>query len=279
MATNVGFEYQRAEEEYREASTPAEKLSALNKMLRLAPKHKSSEKLQASIKERIAKLKNSIDKQKKSKGSGFSLIVKKEGAAQICLVGKTNSGKSTLLKLLTSANVEIADYEFTTKKPEFGIMDYKGVKLQIVEIPAIVKNFENTVLGPTYLAILSQADLIVLLFNNPKDKSFLDNELKNINTKRLIYNKQEKKKLAKEIWDKLKIIKIYTKQPGKEKDFPPIALLKGTTVRGLAEKVHKDFVKLFRFARITGKSAKFNCQSVGLDHILADDDVVELHMK
>jgi uncharacterized protein len=279
MATNVGFEYQRAEEEYREAGTPSEKLKALNKMLRLVPKHKSSERLQASIKERIAKLKGSIERQKKAKGSGFSLSVKKEGAAQICLVGKTNSGKSTLLKSLTGANVEIAGYEFTTKKPEFGIIDYMGVKLQIVEIPAVVENFENTVLGPTYLAILKQADLIIMLFNSPEDKSFLDNELKDVETKRLIYNKQDEKKLAKEIWKKLDIIKVYTKQPGKEKDLPPIALPRGTTVRELAGRVHKDFIKMFRFARITGRSAKFQGQSVGLDHRLADNDVVELHMQ
>ena len=44
-------------------------------------------------------------------------------------------------------------------------------------------------------------------------------------------------------------------------------------------KMNKDFLKKFRFARIFGKSAKFNGQSVGLDHTLEDEDTVELHMK
>ncbi len=143
MATNVGFSYQRAEEEYRSASTSEEKLKCLQKMLREVPKHKSSEALQKQIKERIAKLKGFMDKQKKASKGGYSLAVKKEGSAQIVLIGMTNSGKSTLLHELTGARVEIADYKFTTKKPEIGIFDYKGVKLQIVEIPAIVKNFDS----------------------------------------------------------------------------------------------------------------------------------------
>ena len=60
MATNPGFDFQRAEEAYRDANGPAEQLLALQKMLKTAPKHKSSEKLNASIKERIAKLKANI---------------------------------------------------------------------------------------------------------------------------------------------------------------------------------------------------------------------------
>tara|TARA_Y100000310_G_C20666869_1_gene808033 strand:- start:869 stop:1708 length:840 start_codon:yes stop_codon:yes gene_type:complete len=279
MATNAGFDYQKAEEDYRAAGTPEERLKYLQKMLRLVPKHKSSEKLQASIKERISKLKTNIERQKQSKGSGFSLSVKKEGAAQICLVGKTNSGKSTLLKELTGANVEIAGYEFTTKKPEIGTMDYQGVKMQIVEIPAIVKNFENSVLGPTCMSIMQQADLLVMLFDSPNDKAFLDKELKDIYSRRMIYNAQEGSVLMKAIWKKLGLIKVYTKQPGKEKDYPPIALEKGSSVRNVAQKVHKDFLKGFKFAKITGKSAKFKDQTVGLDHVLADDDVVELHME
>ena len=213
MATNVGFEYQKAEEEYRDANTFEEKLKSLQKMLKVVPKHKSSENLQASIKERISKLKLIIDNQKKARGAGFSLSVKKEGAAQVCIIGKTNSGKSTLLKKLTGANVEIAEYSFTTKKPEKGIMDYEGIKIQIVEIPAIVKSFNETSLGPTYMAILNQSDLVIMMFDSPEDKAFLDLELKNVKTPKIIYNDQEKKSFSKHLWERLHMIKIHTKQP------------------------------------------------------------------
>lgn len=279
MATNAGFDFQKSEEEYRDADGPSEKLKALQKMLRTAPKHKSSGKLLASIKERISKLKATIDKQSKAGGRGYSPTIKKEGAAQICLVGKTNSGKSKLLNDLTGTNVEVADYEFTTKKPEIGVMDYHGVKIQVVEIPAIVEGFEESVMGPTYIGILNQADLMVFLFRDVKDKGFLDKELSEVGTNRAIYNDQDVENFKDELWSKLGIIKVYTKQPGREKDYPPVAFARGSTLRDVAKKVHKDFLKSFKYARIYGKSAKFEGQTVGLDHVLADDDVVELHMK
>ncbi len=279
MATNPGYEYQQAEVEYREADTPESKLQALQKMLRTAPKHKSSGNLLASIKDRIVKARGIIERQKKAKGSGYSFKIKKEGAAQICIAGKTNSGKSRLLNELTGANAEVADYEFTTQIPEVGIMDYHGLKIQVIEIPAVVKNFYGTVMGPTYLGILKQSDLIVLLFKTPDEKNFLDKELKDVATDVLIYNDENKKEFADKIWGKLGLVKVYTKQPRKKKDFPPMAFKKGSTVRDVANKVHKDFFKSFKYARIFGKSAKFEWQKVGLEHVLQDDDVVELHIK
>ncbi|HLC72889.1 MAG TPA: GTPase [Candidatus Nanoarchaeia archaeon] len=277
MATNATLQYQLAEQSYFRAVTNEEKLVALQKMLQTCPKHKASENMQKNIKERISKLKLELQKEKRVKktSTGYTLAVKKEGAAQIVLVGTTNSGKSTLLKELTKAQVEIAPYPFTTKRPEIGILDHYGVKLQIVEIPALVENFAATENGKTYLSIIRQADLIILLFNTVAEKHLLDKELHNIPGDRLIYNHQ--KNLSEEIWRRLPLIKVYTKQPGKKRDHPPIAMPKGSTVETLASHVHKNFIQRFRFARVWG-SSKFPGQTVGLSYILADDDVVELHV-
>ncbi len=277
MATNASLEYQLAEQAYFRAVTNEEKLTALQKMLQTCPKHKASENMQKNLKERISKLKAEIQKEKQTRKSsaGYNLAVKKEGAAQIVLVGTTNSGKSTLLKHLTNAQVEIAPYPFTTKKPEIGILDYHGVKLQIVEMPAIVNHYKDTEHGKTYLSIIRQADLIILLFNTAAEKLLLDKELHDIPGERLIYNHQHN--LSDEIWKRLPLIKVYTKQPGKKHDYPPIALQKGSTIETLAAQVHKDFVKRFRFARIWG-SSKFQGQMVGLQYPLHDDDVVEFHL-
>ena len=277
MPTNVTPQYQKAEEAYQEANTPAEKLQALKVMLQLCPKHKGAEKLQQFIKEKIAKTKTLIDKEKKAKKTGHSLSIKREGAAQIALVGTTNSGKSTLLKQLTKADVLIADYPFTTKQPEIGTLDYKGVKLQLIEVPAITKDFTETDMGPTLLSIIKHVDLVVLLFNTPEEKKLLDKELQDIKLPKLVYNNQED--FPDQLWQRLGLIKVYTKQPGKERDYPPMAFPKGVSVKDLAQRVHKDFVKQFKFARVYGTSAKFQGQRVGLTHKLQDEDVVELHME
>lgn len=276
MPVNPTVQYQKAEQEYLEANTPEEQLTALQKMLSLCPKHKGTEKLQKQIKTKIAKLKDSIKKSAK-KGSYQKVSIKKEGAAIICIVGTTNSGKSTLLNKLTNANAKIADYPFTTKKPIQGILDYKGIKLQIVEIPAIVESFQSTELGPSLLAIIKQSNLIILTFNTPEEKKLLDKELAGINVRKIIYN--EEQNFEEKIWNSLDIIKVYTKQPGKPRDYPPVALKKGATIQDLAEIVHKDFVKNFKYARVTGKSVKFENMRCGLDHILSDEDTVEFHTK
>ena len=279
MPINASFEYGVAEQEYLKAQTNEEKLKALQKMLATAPKHKSAESLNAHIKSKISKLRAQMERERSLKrgGSGAQIAVKKEGAAQVVIVGPTNVGKSTLLKRLTHAQVEIASYPFTTKKPEIGILDYEGVKLQIVEIPAIVPNFAQTEWGPSLLAIIRQSDLMILMFNTSQEKSVLDKELNNIKVPQLIYHDQEN--LAEEIWKRLPIIKVYTKQPGKKHDYPPVDMKKGSTIHDLAEKVHKDFVKNFKYAKIWGPSAKFEGQVQGLAHVLKDNDIVEFHTK
>ncbi len=192
------------------------------------------------------------------------------------LVGPTNSGKSTLLNMLTGAHAEVADYPFTTTMPEMGVMDYHGIKIQVVEIPAIVPDFSSTKMGPTFLSLIKQADLVVLLFKTPDEKALLDKELSDIAVGKMIYNHQEN--FPDLLWGKLQLVKVYTKQPGKKKEDRPLALRKGATVRDVAEIVHKDFLERFRFARIYGRNVKFDGQTVGLDYLLKDDDVVELHL-
>ena len=76
----------------------------------------------------------------------------------------------------------------------------------------------------------------------------------------------------------MNIIRVYTKEPGKEASKDPMVLKKNSTIKDAAEKIRKDFAKRFRFARIWGESAKFSGQRVGLEHRLEDQDVIELHI-
>ncbi|MDY7030389.1 MAG: GTPase [Thermodesulfobacteriota bacterium] len=76
----------------------------------------------------------------------------------------------------------------------------------------------------------------------------------------------------------LNIIRVYTKAPGKAEDRnAPFILKRGRTVQDLAERVHKDFAKKLKYARIWG-SEKYSGQMVQKDHVLRDGDIIELHI-
>jgi len=84
--------------------------------------------------------------------------------------------------------------------------------------------------------------------------------------------------LLKEIFRLSDIIRVYTKAPGKEPNREaPFVLARESTLEDLASKIHKDFVSNLKFAKIWGK-AVFDGQMVQKDHILIDEDVVELHL-
>ncbi|MBI2672135.1 TGS domain-containing protein [Candidatus Woesearchaeota archaeon] len=278
MPINAGYEYGIAESKYNKAKTPQEKLKALEEMLRTAPSHKGSERLRSSIKQKISKIKEQIESQSKKRG-GHSFTIKKEGAAQIDLVGTTMSGKSTFLNKITNANAKTSNFPFTTKKPEIGTMDYHGIKIQIIEVPAITKDFIMQEKGGIYLGLIKQADLLVIFGKDKEEIKLVLEELKynNVKVPYIVYDNAND--MVEKIWNKLGLIKVSTKQPGKKADYPPIAFKKGVSVRDLAERIHKDFVKKFRFARIWGKKVKFPGQSVGLNYELNDNDIVEVHAK
>ena len=83
------------------------------------------------------------------------------------------------------------------------------------------------------------------------------------------------------IFNKLKLIRIYLKQPGKKADRKePMILFENATLHDLCLKIHKDFVDKFKFARSWGNSVKYDGQMKRkLKHVLFDEDVVELHRR
>jgi hypothetical protein len=185
MPANVTFDFARARQKYEEANSPQGKLEALIEMQRYAPKHKGGENLRAEISKKISNTRRDIEKQKlreAKRGSAPSLSVKKEGAGQIVLVGMPNSGKSWLLNKLTGADAEIAPYAFTTKKPEVGMMNYKGARVQVVEVPAIVEgSSKGKAAGTQILSIIRNADAIVVLARNRDEEGIVKRELEAAN--------------------------------------------------------------------------------------------------
>jgi hypothetical protein len=84
-------------------------------------------------------------------------------------------------------------------------------------------------------------------------------------------------KLKEKIFSKLKLIRIYMKPVGKAPDLnEPLILKKNSTIEDACKKIHRDFKKKFRYATVSGPSAKHDSQKAGLDHILKDEDILTI---
>jgi len=95
-----------------------------------------------------------------------------------------------------------------------------------------------------------------------------------------IKNRGSLEKLKEYLYTVLELMRIYTKPPKCKADFrEPFICPLETTVGEIAEKIHKDFIKLFRYARVWGSSVEHPGQHVGIDHKLMDTDVVEIIIK
>jgi len=135
MPANLPPVYHEIEARYRAARRPEEKLAALEEMLRVLPKHKGTDKLQADLKARIARLRR--QPAKKSAARSFSHHVTREGAGQVALAGPPNGGKSSLVRCLTRATPEVADYPFTTREPVPGMMPFEDIAFQLLDLPPL----------------------------------------------------------------------------------------------------------------------------------------------
>jgi small GTP-binding protein len=302
MPVNAHPDYIAAEGEYLKAKTLEEKIERLKKMISCAPAHKSGENLRAQLKTRLKKLLEQKEKSKKS-GRSSKIGIKKEDM-QTVIVGKTNSGKSSLLNALTNAKSQISNTSFSTTSPRIGMMFYDGTSIQVIENPAIESECYDK-------GITHTTDILLILVNSIKEIEEIQETIGEYNKKRIIVfnksdllNENEKRKLQstlqskkynfvivstltmegiEELKEKLfrsfNKLRIYTKEPGKEKSNRPIILEPGATAKDIAEKILKGFSEKVKETKIWGPSSKFPGQIVGLNHRLMDLDVVEFKTK
>jgi uncharacterized protein len=162
VPANLTPEYHDAEERFKAAVTAEEKVAALEEMLRVIPKHKGTEKMQGDLKRRLSKVRKEFQKEKASGGPKRPFYyIEREGIGRAALCGPPNAGKSDMLSRLTHARPEVADYPFTTRFPQPGMMRFEDVQIQLVDTPPLAPE----VLEPWQVALIEQADLAVLLFD------------------------------------------------------------------------------------------------------------------
>lgn len=164
MPANLPPQYFEAEKRFREAKIPAEKVAALEEMLAIMPHHKGTDKLRASLRKKLSKLK--VEQERRKGASRTDLYtVKREGAGQVALVGLPNVGKSQLLASLTNAEPGVAHYPFTTQRPQAGMVTFENVQIQLVDLPPLTEDhFE-----PWAFNIMRSADALLLVLDLSQD--------------------------------------------------------------------------------------------------------------
>jgi uncharacterized protein len=165
MPANLPPQYFEAEQRFREAKTPEDKVEALEEMLAIMPKHKGTDKLKAMLRERISKFKDQAQKKKGVSRQKTAYDIEKEGPAQTVIIGPPNTGKSSLVKLITNASPEVAAFPHTTHKPTPGMAQYENIQFQLIDTPPLTKDYTE----PAFADLIRRADIVVILLDLSAD--------------------------------------------------------------------------------------------------------------
>lgn len=86
--------------------------------------------------------------------------------------------------------------------------------------------------------------------------------------------------LLDRVWECLAMLRIYTKKPGRAPDFSdPIILRGGATAEHVCHAIHRSIAAVYKYGLVWGASTKFNPQRVGISHVMADEDVMQIVTK
>ncbi len=240
-----------------------------------------------------------------------SIAVRREGAAQIALVGPPNVGKSSLLQALSPIQIKTGDYPFTTLRPVPALTRIGGVLVQLVEIPGLIAGAaEDRGGGRALLGVLRSTDAIVYCLRAAGDVHELEVVLAEVvaagidkpaflaATRADEAEEGDLTRLAKAFpalevvpvsildeaslddfraaaWRSTGLVRVYLRVAGSV-DEEPVALQPGATVTDVADLVHHELGATLSGARVWGSSARFDGQRVGREHAIHDGDVVEI---
>jgi small GTP-binding protein len=365
-----------------------EKIKAIQDEIHKTQINKATEHHIGLLKAKIARLKKEMEGDihgktvsSKSRSGGYS--VRKTGDGTVVLIGLPSVGKSTLLNRLTNANSKVGSYKFTTLTVVPGMMEYRGARIQILDMPGIIEGAASgRGLGKRVLSVARSADMVLLILDvfQPQHIDLLKRELSEIGIKvdqkppdvliektetgGISVNAQVKSRvsesLAKDIlrvygvhncrltlrepnltddqlidllagnrvyvpsivvlnkidlvdntllaelrrkignnfipisadgdkniesvrdaiFQKLDFIRVFLKPKGQDADLEePLIIRSECTVSDVCTKIRRTMTADFKYAQVWGNSVKFSAQKVGLDHRLADGDIVSITKK
>ena len=240
-----------------------------------------------------------------------SIAVRREGAAQVALVGPPNVGKSSILQALSEIQIKTGDYAFTTLRPIPALTRIGGVLVQLVEIPGLIEGAtEDRGGGRALLGVLRFADAIVYCTRADGDPEALRPVVREVELAEIdkpaflaatradeaepdaiarlraaypdlevvpvsVLDESSLDRFRDAVWALTGLLRVRLRSNGAT-DPEPLALEQGATVADVADSVHHDLGATATGARIWGPSAKFDGQRVGREHAVQDGDVVEI---
>lgn len=158
MPANLPPDCFQEEKKLRRAKNVDEKIKMVENLLAIIPHHKGTDKLIASVRARIARLKDEEERRSKTPKKGDQLWnVKREGAGQVLCIGFPNSGKSALVSSLTGEALYVADYPYATRHLQMRMMPFENIMIQLVDTTAM--GDENTHMWFGHMT--KKADVIV----------------------------------------------------------------------------------------------------------------------
>ena len=162
-----------------------EKIKAIQDEMAKTKINKATEHHIGLLRAKIAKLKREQEEFRAKKSSKISdgFAVRRAGDATVVFIGLPSVGKSTLLNQLTDAKSAIGSFQFTTITVVPGMMEYRGAKIQMLDLPGIIKGASSGKgLGKRILSVARNADLVLLILDvfQPFHENVLVTELANI---------------------------------------------------------------------------------------------------
>jgi len=337
----------------------------------------------AGLKAKLAKYKRELlmpGGGKAGGGGGDGFDVSKTGDARVGLIGFPSVGKSTLLTKLTGTYSAVAAYEFTTLTAVQGVINYKGARIQLVDLPGIIEGAKDGKgRGRQVIAVGRTCNLILVVLdsmNRLTHKRIIERELEGFGIRlnkqppEIRFKKKEKgginftrsvplsqidldsvkailseykihnadvhfhgdytaddlidviegnrvyvpaiyvlnkidsitieeldvfdrmpnwvpvsahhewnlDELLEMMWERLALVRIYTKPKGQPPDYSqPVVMRAGrTSVEDFCNRLHKHIMREFKYGNVWGSSVKHQPQKVGKDHVLSDEDIVQL---
>lgn len=149
-------------------ATIEEQIKEIEEEIKNTQYNKATQHHVGKLKAKLARLRNELEKTRSQRGGGASkgYAVRKSGNATVAIVGYPSVGKSTLLNKITDAESDVGEYQFTTLSIIPGIMEFKGAKIQVLDMPGLIKGAsKGKGRGKEVISAARSSDLVLLMID------------------------------------------------------------------------------------------------------------------